>query len=378
MEAGSELPPHPGPPPRGGRERQRRTREFHSLTVTDVRRETEEAVSVAFEVPDALTQSFRFVQGQYLTLRARVGGEELRRPYSVCVAPEDGELRVCVKKLHGGRFSSFVNDQLKVGDSLDVMAPMGRFHAPDEPGAARHYVGFAGGSGITPVMSNLRAVLGREPNSRFTLFYGNRNARSIIFRDELADLKDRFMGRLQVFHVLGDEVPEIALFGGLMDEAKVTELVTRLIDVETVDWFFICGPGPMMDGAAAALARLGVPEEKVKIESFGARPFASQLARPVEDSGEGADVEVRFGGITTKLRVPFAGQPILDAVHAAGIDAPYACKGGVCCSCRARLVEGEVDMDVVYGLEPDEIAAGFVLTCQSHPKTARVVIDYDG
>jgi ring-1,2-phenylacetyl-CoA epoxidase subunit PaaE len=362
-----------------GRERQRRTREFHSLTVTDMRRETDEAVSVAFEMPDALKKSFRFVQGQYLTLRARVGDEELRRPYSVCVAPEDGELRVCVKKLRGGRFSSFVNDQLKVGDTLDVMAPAGRFHAPDEPGAARHYVGFAGGSGITPVMSNLRAVLGREPASRFTLFYGNRTARSIIFRDELADLKDRFIGRLQVFHVLGDEIPEVELFGGLMDEAKVTELATRLIDVETVDWFFICGPGPMMDGAAAALARLRVPEAKVKIESFGARPFASQLARPPgEGSGEGADVEVRFGGITTKLRVPFAGQPILDAVHAAGIDAPYACKGGVCCSCRAKLVEGEVDMDVVYGLEPDEIAAGFVLTCQSHPKTARVVIDYDG
>lgn len=358
--------------------RQRRTREFHALAVTDVRRETDEAVSVAFEVPDALTETFRFVQGQYLTLRATVAGEELRRPYSVCVAPEDGEFRVCVKKLHGGRFSSFVNDRLKPGDTLDVMAPMGRFYAPDEPGAARHYVGIAGGSGITPVMSNLRTVLRREPASRFTLFYGNRTARSIIFRDELADLKDRFMGRLQVFHILGEETPEIELFGGLLDEAKVTELATRLIDVETVDWFFICGPGPMMDGAAAALARLGVPEAKVKIESFGARPFASQLARPVEDSGEGAHVEVRFGGITTKLRVPFAGQPILDAVHAAGIDAPYACKGGVCCSCRARLVEGEVEMDVVYGLEPDEIAAGFVLTCQSHPRTARVVIDYDG
>ncbi|HUE47036.1 MAG TPA: 2Fe-2S iron-sulfur cluster-binding protein, partial [Aestuariivirgaceae bacterium] len=199
------------------------------------------------------------------------------------------------------------------------------------------------------------------------------------FRDELADLKDRFLGRLQIFHVLGEELPEIELFGGLMDEAKVTELATRLIDVETVDWFFICGPGPMMDGAAAALARLGVAEAKVKIESFGARPFASQLAPPPGDgSVKGADVEVRFGGITTKLRVPFAGQPILDAVHAAGIDAPYACKGGVCCSCRARLVEGEVDMDVVYGLEPDEIAAGYVLTCQSHPRTARVVIDYDG
>jgi len=376
MDAVSQLPPHPSAPPRGGREQ--RARAFHPLTVIDMRRETDEAVSVAFAVPDEMKDSFRFVQGQYLTLRATVNGEELRRPYSVCVAPEEGELRVCVKKLHGGRFSSFVNDVLKVGDSIDVMAPMGRFHAPDAPGAARHYVGFAGGSGITPVMSNLRAVLGREPDSRFTLFYGNRNARGIIFRDQLADLKDRFMGRLRIFHILGDEIPEIELFGGLMDEAKVTELSTRLIDVEDVDWFFVCGPGPMMDAVSASLAGLGVPEDKVRIESFGARPFASQLAPPPgEDAGAGADVEVRFGGVTTKIRVPFAGQPILDAVHAARIDAPYACKGGVCCSCRARLVEGEVEMDVVYGLEPDEIAAGYILTCQSHPKTDRVVIDYD-
>jgi ring-1,2-phenylacetyl-CoA epoxidase subunit PaaE len=256
---------------------------------------------------------------------------------------------------------------------------MGRFYALSEPEAARHYVGFAGGSGITPVMSNLRAALMREPRSRFTLFYGNRNARSIIFRDQLADLKDRFMGRLRVFHVLSDEIPDIELFGGLMDEAKVRELSTQLIDVDAVDWFFICGPGPMMDAAAAALAGLGVPESKVKIESFGSRPFASQLAPPPSDAGAAAaDVEVTLRGITTRIRVPFAGQPILDAVHAAKIDAPYACKGGVCCSCRARLVEGEVDMDVVYGLEPDEIAAGYILTCQSHPKTERVVIDYDG
>ena len=369
--------PHPGPPPQGGMER--RTRDFHRLTVTDVRRETDEAVSIAFHVPDELKDSFRFIQGQYLTLRATVAGEELRRPYSVCVAPEEGELRICVKRLHGGRFSSFVNDKVKPGHTIDVMAPIGRFHAPDEPGAARHYVGFAGGSGITPVMSNLRAVMGREPQSRFTLFYGNRTARSIIFRDELADLKDRFMGRLRVFHVLSGEGLENDLFGGLMDEAKVRELSMRLIDVGDVDWFFICGPGPMMDGAAAALAGLGVPESKVRIESFGDRPYASQLAPPpADDAAPAADVEVRFAGITTRIRVPFAGQPILDAVHAARIDAPYACKGGVCCSCRARLVEGEVEMDIVYGLEPDEIAAGYILTCQSHPTTPRVVIDYDG
>jgi ring-1,2-phenylacetyl-CoA epoxidase subunit PaaE len=348
------------------------------LKVADVRRETDEAVSVAFHVPDELKETFRFVQGQYLTLRAKVNGEELRRPYSVCMAPEEGELRVCVKKLYGGRFSSFVNEEIKRGGTIDVMAPMGRFHAPDEPEAARHYVGFAGGSGITPVMSNLRAVLAREPNSRFTLFYGNRHARGIIFRDQLADLKDRYLGRLRVFHVLAEEIPEIALFGGLLDEAKVRELSTRLIDVDDVDWFFICGPGPMMDAAAAALAGLGVPASKIKIESFGERPYAGQLAPPPsEATGEAADVEVRFGGITTRIKVPFAGQPILDAVHAAKIDAPYACKGGVCCSCRAKLVEGEVEMDVVYGLEPDEIAAGYILTCQSHPKTARLVVDYD-
>jgi ring-1,2-phenylacetyl-CoA epoxidase subunit PaaE len=370
--------PHPSPPPKGGRAK--RSRDFHRLRVTDIRRETDEAVSVAFAVPDELQETFSFTQGQYLTLRATVNGEELRRPYSVCVAPEEGELRICVKKLHGGRFSGFVNDALKVGDTVDVMAPMGRFYAPSEPEAARQYVGFAGGSGITPVMSNLRTALLREPESRFTLFYGNRNARSIIFRDQLGDLKDRFLGRLRVFHVLSDEIPEIELFGGLMDEAKVRELSTRLIDVEAVDWFFICGPGPMMDAAAAALAGLGVPETKIKIESFGSRPFASQLSAPPSDESAAgaADVEVTLSGITTRIRVPFEGQPILDAVHAAKIDAPYACKGGVCCSCRAKLVEGEVDMDIVYGLEPDEIAAGYILTCQSHPRTDRVVIDYDG
>lgn len=353
--------------------------EFHLLTVAELRRETEEATSVVFAVPDELEEAFRFKHGQYLTLRAKVNGEELRRPYSVCVAPEEGELRICVKKLHEGRFSTFVNEALKPGDRLEVMPPMGRFHVETDPTAARSYVAFAGGSGITPVMSNIRTVLLREPRSNFTLFYGNRTARSIIFRDQLADLKDRHMGRLRVFHVLSDEMPEIALFGGLMDEAKVEELARRLVDVEAVDWFFICGPGPMMDGATAALARLGVPEAKIKIESFGSRPFASQLvARQAPDEAHTAEVEINLRGIRSRIRVPYEGQSILDAAHAAKLDAPYACKGGVCCTCRARLVEGRVDMDVVYGLEPDEIAKGYILTCQSHPRTKRVVVDYDG
>jgi ring-1,2-phenylacetyl-CoA epoxidase subunit PaaE len=354
--------------------------EFHPLTVKEVRRETEEAASVAFEVPEELKDAFRFTHGQYLTLRAKVNGEELRRPYSVCAAPEEGELRICVKRLHEGRFSTFINQAVKKGDTIDVLPPMGRFYAPIDPEAGRRYAGFAGGSGITPIMSILKTVLRREPKSTFTLFYGNRTARSIIFREELSDLKDRYLERLQVFHVLSDEMPEIELFGGLMDEAKVRDLVTRILDPLAVDWYFICGPGPMMDATKAALEGLGVAPERIKIESFGNRPFAGQATLPkaVADALPAATVEVKFHGIRRTIRVPFEGDPILDAVHAAKIDAPFACKGGVCCTCKAKLLEGEVEMDIVYGLEPEEIRAGYILTCQSHPKTERVVIDYDG
>ncbi len=357
--------------------------EFHELVVAEVRRETDEATSVAFEVPEELADSYKFVQGQYLTLRSMVDGEDLRRPYSVCVSPEKGELRVCVKKMSLGRFSSFVNDTLKAGDRLAVLPPMGRFHAPLEADKSKTYVLFAGGSGITPVISNIETILECEPLAVVTLFYGNRTAGDIIFRERLSDLKDLYLGRLRVFHVLSDEVPDVPLFGGMMTEDKVRDLVTSLTDPLEVDWFFICGPGPMMDGAKAALEGLGVEESRVKIESFGNRPVAEQKqqvaeAAPVDNEASSADVDIIYQGLRKKIRVPFQGAPILDRAHDAKIDVPYACKGGVCCTCKAKLVEGQVNMDIVYGLEPDEIEAGYILTCQAHPITAKVVVDYDG
>ena len=228
--------------------RARRRPEFHRLKVRQVRKETPEATSIAFEVPPHLADAYAFIQGQYLTLKATVNGEELRRPYSVCVSPDQGELRVCVKKLHEGRFSSFVNDILKAGDEIEVMGPMGRFHAPVEPGASKSYLFMAGGSGITPVISNIRHILASEPRAEVTLIYGNRRTRDIIFREALADLKDRYLDRLRVFHVLSDEMTEVPLFSGMMTAEKVTELACALIDIKTLDWAFICGPGPMMDG----------------------------------------------------------------------------------------------------------------------------------
>lgn len=357
--------------------------EFHELVVADVRKETDDATSVSFHVPDELAENYRFVQGQYLTLRTEVEGEDLRRPYSVCVSPDQGELRVCVKKMPLGRFSSFVNDNLKAGDRLSVLPPMGRFHAPIEASHTKTYVLFAGGSGITPVISIIETVLAREPLASVTLFYGNRSTSDIIFRERLSDLKDVYLGRLRVFHVLSDEVPEVPLFGGMMTEDKVCDLVSAFTDPLSVDWFFICGPGPMMDGAKSALERLGVAPHHIKIESFGARPVPTQRERTEssqlhQDDVAAAEVEVVYQGLRKKIRVPFQGAPILDIAHEAKIDVPYACKGGVCCTCKAKLVEGEVTMDIVYGLEPDEVSAGYILTCQSHPVTNKIVVDYDG
>lgn len=353
---------------------------FHALKVTDVRRETDEATSLAFAVPEELADDYRFIQGQYLTLKATIDGEELRRPYSICCGLDEGELRVAVKRLPGGRFSGFVNESVAVGDVIDVMTPSGNFHVPLAPEAARHYVGFAGGSGITPFMSIIKTVLAREPESRFTLFYGNRGFDAIMFRDVLADLKDAYLDRLRVFHVLSDDIPELPLFGGLLDEAKIRELTAKLVDVDAVDYFFICGPGPMMEAAKTVLRENGVDDARVKLEVFGTpAPHAGALrsSEPQVIDGRSCEVTIIQHGNRTRITVPYEGQPVLDAALARKLDLPFACKGGVCCTCKARLVEGEVRMDINYGLEPDEIAAGYILTCQSHPLTETLVVDYD-
>jgi len=356
---------------------------FHPLVVKDVRPETADCVSVALDVPSDLREEFRFKAGQYLTVRATIGGEELRRSYSVCVAPEEDELRVAVKKVEGGRFSTWANDVLKPGDVLEAMPPMGRFTPKTfGDGRAKHYLAFAAGSGITPVMSILKSVLLSEPESRFTLVYGNKNRHSVIFREQIEGLKNRFMQRLRVFHVLSREFVDVPIFNGRIDGEKAEQFCGKLINLATVDEAFICGPEAMILSVRDRLHALGMPQERVHVELFSSpdapqKQHADWKAAHAEDTGPKSQVFITLDGATFEMALAYNADNILDAALRAGADLPYACKGGVCATCRARVTEGEVEMEVNYGLEPDEVAKGYVLTCQSHPKTPVVRVDFD-
>jgi ring-1,2-phenylacetyl-CoA epoxidase subunit PaaE len=348
---------------------------FHRLRVAETRRETGECLSVAFVVPPALAPAYSFTPGQYVTLRARVDGVEVRRPYSICAAPEEGELRVAIKRLEGGLFSEWAHAALRPGVELDVMTPDGRFGTPAVPGSERTLVAFAAGSGITPVLSILKSAL-RHERGRFFLFYGNRTAASIIFRAELEALKDRYLSRLSVFHVLSREQQDIALLNGRLDAEKVGVLMRRLVPAD-VAHAFLCGPQPMIEGLQTALEGAGLAPERVHVERFtpgaGGRPpsvRAHTQAAPVARAVIAAD------GVRREVEVA-AGEAILDAGLRAGLNLPFSCRGGMCCTCRARLVEGGAEMAVNYSLEPWEVRAGYVLTCQARPTGARVVVDYD-
>lgn len=352
---------------------------FHPLTVSDVRHETDDCVSIRFAVPEALREAFRFQHGQYLTLRTTIDGEEVRRSYSICAGVPDAELRVAVKSVPGGRFSTWANQALKPGDVIEVMQPAGRFTTPIEPEAAKTYVLFAAGSGITPIISIARTVLALEPQSTVTLFYGNRKGSAIIFREEVEDLKNRFMQRFRVFHVLSRDVQQVDLLRGRLDRAKVETLLDALVQVDTVDHFFVCGPEGMTEDVRGALADRGVAPEKVHFELFGVPgqgKAANRNDEPARITGETSTVTVTLDGLATRFPMD-RGLTVLDAGREAGLDLPYACKGGVCATCRCKVVEGEVEMEVNYGLEPSEVAAGYVLSCQSRPKTDTVVVDFD-
>lgn len=353
---------------------------FHRLTIADVRRETPEAVSIAFEVPAHLAETFRFVPGQYLTLRTVIDGEEIRRSYSICSGLDDSELRIAIKRLDGGAFSGFVHNELKRGDVVEVMPPMGRFALEPEPGACRCYVAFAAGSGITPVMSIAKSVLHRDPSSRFFLFYGNRARAGIIFREQLSDLKDRFLGRFSVIHVLSREQQELPVLNGRFDAAKVAQLMRSVPPPEAIDCAFICGPTGMIESTEAALLELGISPERILIERFTPAPGGKRRPRTVvvsePESPPVATATILLNGVRTEIPIA-GGETILDAGLRAGLDMPYSCHGGMCCTCRARLLEGDIEMEVNYSLAPWEIAAGYVLTCQSHPRTERVAVDYD-
>ena len=355
------------------------SKEFHRLTVAEIVPETDEARSIRFAVPSDLAQLYRFRAGQHLTLRTFIGGEEVRRNYSLCTAPGDGELKVTVKQIAGGAFSNWVARELKTGDELDVMPPHGSFTVDFDRSKAGRYVGFAGGSGITPIMSLIRTALGTEPDSRFTLFYGNRDSNSIIFLEQLAMLKDRYLGRFELFHFLSDEEGDIELLNGMLDRTTCDEAIEAFVrDVGEVDAWFICGPGPMMDAAEAALVERGVGHDRIHVERFTAgRPsaaLAAQMAQ-LQEQAAGLQMAVTIDGRTR--RVAFDGSNILDSARHAGLPAPFACKAGVCATCRARVTAGEVSMAVHYGLTDEEVAAGYVLTCQAVPKGEGVAVDYD-
>jgi ring-1,2-phenylacetyl-CoA epoxidase subunit PaaE len=354
------------------------TPRFHRLAVNDLRRETADAVSMTFVIPQDLAGDYSFLPGQYLTLRTTMDGEEVRRSYSICSGPDDGELRIAVKKVDGGAFSSWAADELKHGDELDVMTPTGRFgvaHAPDQ---ARLYVGFAAGSGITPILSIIKGVLAREPQSRFFLFYGNRTADGMLFLEELEELKDRFLQRLSLFHVISGEEQDIPILHGRLDGDKVRVLLRSLVPAASVDHVFICGPMGMSEDIEVTCRAIGIADEKIHVErfvsEFGGKPRPKKVIEP--GTPPKAVASLIIDG--KRREVPVAeGEAILDAALRAGMDLPFACKGGMCSTCRAKLVEGEAQMEVNYSLEPWELKAGFILTCQARPCSEKVVVDYD-
>lgn len=354
--------------------------DFHKLRVAEVKRETPDAVSVRLELPEALRETFAFKAGQHLTFRREIGGEELRRNYSVCVSPSEGVLKIGVKKIAGGAFSGWVNDELKAGDVVEVMAPHGSFCWNFAPDAQREYVAFAGGSGITPILSLLKTALSHEPKSRFTLFYGNRNSMGVMFLEEIAALKDSYLDRLSVFHFLEEEEEEIELFNGRLDRAKTEEILGSLVDAKHVDAFFICGPGPMMDAIEEALVARGIDKPRILIERFTTGPLSAAqaaAARALEEKAAGLQMSVTLNGRRMKVTFDPEKHSILDNVRAAGLPAPFACKGGVCATCRAKVTAGEVQMKVNYGLSEDELAEGYVLTCQATPVSEGVALTYD-
>lgn len=351
---------------------------FHPLTVTHIHKTIRDAVVLSLAAPE--DADFTFQQGQYLTLRHEFDGEELRRSYSICAGLDDGILQVGIKRVDGGTFSTWANESLQVGDTVEAMPPQGRFHTALKAEAQRHYLGFAGGSGITPVLSILRSVLTREPQSRFTLVYANRAVSTIMFRDELEDLKNTYMGRVNVIHVLEADAQDIDLFTGRVDEEKCAQLFSCWIDIASVDTAFICGPEPMMLGIAAALRAHGLSDEQIKFELFASaqtgRAKKPAVSTAATQTGGTTSATVTMDGATRSFVMP-RDQSLLEAALANSMDAPYACKAGVCSTCRAKVTEGEVEMRTNHAIEDYEVAAGYVLTCQCYPLSDKVVFDYD-
>ncbi len=352
---------------------------FYPLSVANVRQETRDTIVATFAVPPSLRERFAFTQGQHLTLRAQVNGQDLRRSYSICSAVHDVDLRVAIKRTPGGQFSTWANDTLKPGVSIEVMPPMGHFNLPLSPEHHKLYLGFAAGSGITPMLSIVKTTLQAEPHSSFTLVYGNRSSAAVIFREELAELKDVFGERLNIVYVMSREQQDIDLFNGRITREKCDQLFERWINVADHDAAFVCGPEGMMHDVAEALQAHGMAKDNIKVELFAASiPKArhEQHVRPVIGKQD-CEVTLIIDGSHRSFTMEKDKESVLEAGLKQGIDIRYSCKGGVCSTCRCKVVEGKLEMDANYALEDYEIARGFVLSCQAFPVTDSVVLDFD-
>ena len=352
---------------------------FHNITVADIQKTTKDCSIVSFHIPDELQEEFTFTQGQYLTLRSQIGGENVQRSYSLCSSPDDNAWHVGIKKIRGGQFSTYANDVLKVGDTMEAMAPNGNFFIDLEPNAGRNFIAIAAGSGITPIYSIIKTHLENEPNSTLKLFYTNQTASSVILKEEIEGLKNRFIDRFEVFHFLTKQSRGIDLYNGRLDTEKLEKLCTAVIDVEKIDHIFSCGPEEMIFMAKDFFMAKGIDEKKIHFELFTSSAAKKGPKKEVTEEMKGliSDVTILDGGKSFNFKIHQGSNNILDAALANGADLPFACKGGVCSTCKAKVIEGKVDMEVNYALEKEEVAAGYVLTCQGIPCSDKIVVDFD-
>ncbi len=354
---------------------------FHPLKVKALKKETTECISVHFDIPEDKKELFEYKHGQYLTLKAIIDGEEVRRSYSICTSPLDNQLGVAIKTIPDGKFSNYAYSSLQVGDVVEVMPPLGKFTTDLQPENKKNYFFVAAGSGITPVMSIVKTILMTEPGSKITLLYGNKNKGSIIFKEEFEALKNKYMNRMSVYYILSKETADAEILSGRIDTSKLNYFLDKIIDPQILDECFLCGPEELILGAKESLLNAGVDLKKIHFELFttaGAQLAKKEIAaKATVSDGPVSKVTIKLDGVSTQMDVPFDGETVLDIAIKHGSDLPYACKGGVCCACKAKLEKGKVKMDVNYGLEQDEIDAGFILTCQAHPETEEVVINFD-
>jgi ring-1,2-phenylacetyl-CoA epoxidase subunit PaaE len=354
---------------------------FYPLTILDITRETDDSIALALAPQPEAASEFQFRPGQHLIFRADINGEDVRRNYSLCVSPTEGSLKVAIKQIDDGLFSNWAVNTLAKGDTIEAMTPRGHFTWDFDPAVSNHYLAFAAGSGITPILSLLKSALMLEPLSRFTLLYGNRDSNSIMFLEELAALKDRYLSRLQIFHFLTAEFDDVDLFNGRLDEERIEDVLESIVDPKAIDVVFICGPGPMMDAAENAMLHVGIPASRVMVERFtsGERSEADRETEKIaREKARGFKMEVRIDGRRRIIAFDAERGNILESARASGLPAPYACKAGVCATCRAKLVSGEVQTGKNYGLSAEEVAQGYILTCQAVPSSEGLVLDYDG